>query len=119
MVQLRERAAWQRELEAERANAAQRTEALQRAQEHIDGLEERLFDLEGKVGGRGVAAMEARVEEMIVKVRNPDSKLRQPQGRFRHIQAKCFSLNLGIKIWDSGRRSGVRRWRTRSDLIRF
>ena len=72
MVQLRERAAWQRELEAERANAAQRTEALQRAQEHIDGLEERLFDLEGKVGGRGVAAMEARVEEMIVKVRNPD-----------------------------------------------
>ena len=104
-MQLRERAAWQRELEAERASAAQRTEALQRAQEHIDGLEERLFDLEGKVGGRGVAAMEARVEEMIVKVRNPDSKFRQPQGRFRHIQAKCFSLSLG----DFGQREEERR----------
>ena len=45
--------------QAERANAAQRTEALQRAQEHIDGLEERLFDLEGKVGGRGVAGKRA------------------------------------------------------------
>ena len=93
--------------QVERANAAQRTEALQRAQEHIDGLEERLFDLEGKVGGRGVAAMEARVEEMIVKVRNPDSKLRQPQGRFNHILQPEFG-----GFGDSGRRSGVRRWRT-------
>ena len=88
--------------QAERANAAQRTEALQRAQEHIDGafqrfararlsfkkktdesgvrrkprrvllhfekslfhagLEERLFDLEGKVGGRGVAGTTTQIQ---------------------------------------------------------
>ena len=63
---LRDRTAWQSELQLERDRADKYGAALERATEQIEALENRLFVLENKVGDRALETMERDLETVIL-----------------------------------------------------